>query len=289
MNSLLKSLRDSYHKQISIELVRVSRNGIPNFADQHSRSSVEIGQKMSEILGFKQQGRIGGQQAGDMFETLTCDFLKNSFKHLKHLRPGRWQYLTERTSISRFVQYCHLHELEELITANRKLATVLGRSYLVTPDIVAVRYPVSDKEINKKTHPPFVGSEENIANLTPFRAKNQIDQPPKPFLHASISCKWTIRSDRAQNTRTEALNLIRHRKGPVPHIVAVTAEPLPMRIASLALGTGDLDCVYHFALWELRTACEKVDCAKDQLDMLNSMIEGKRLRDISDLPLDLLT
>jgi hypothetical protein len=40
----------------------------------------------------------------------------------------------------------------------------------------------------------------------------------------------------------------------VPHIVAVTAEPLPSCLASLALGTGDIDCVYYFALVELEEA-----------------------------------
>ena len=69
-------------------------------------------------------------------------------------------------------------------------------------------------------------------------------------------------------------------------MVAVTAEPLPTRIAALALGTGDLDCVYHFALPELKKTIEKID-NQDQLDMLNTMIEGRRLRDISDLPFDL--
>ena len=54
-----------------------------------------------------------------------------------------------------------------------------------------------------------------------------------------------MRSDRAQNSRTEALNLIRNRKGNLPHIVVVTGEPMPARIASLALGTGDIDCVYE--------------------------------------------
>jgi hypothetical protein len=95
-----------------------------------------------------------------------------------------------------------------------------------------------------------------------------------------------MRSDRAQNIRTEALNLIRNRKGNTPHIMAVTAEPLPTRIASLALGTGDLDCVYHFGLPELREAVEEVG-AEDQLDMLIGMINGRRLWDISDLPFDL--
>jgi NgoMIV restriction enzyme len=66
----------------------------------------------------------------------------------------------------------------------------------------------------------------------------------------------------------------------------VTAELLPRRLASLALGTGDLDCVYHFALPELREAVKKV-AGEDQLEMLSGMIDGRRLRDISDLPFDL--
>ncbi len=82
------------------------------------------------------------------------------------------------------------------------------------------------------------------------------------------------------------MNLIRNRKGHTPHIVAVTAEPLPTRLAALALGTGDLDCVYHFVLPELKQAIEEIK-NEDQLDMLNVMIEGRRLRDISDLPFDL--
>ncbi len=80
--------------------------------------------------------------------------------------------------------------------------------------------------------------------------------------------------------------MIRNRKGPLPHIVAVTAEPLPTRIAPLALGTGDLDCVYHFALLELQQAVVDVD-NQDQLDMLETLVAGRRLRDISDLPFDL--
>lgn len=109
-----------------------------------------------------------------------------------------------------------------------------------------------------------------------------------PILHASISCKYTMRSDRAQNTRTEALNLMRNRKGRNPHIVAVTVEPLPSRIASIAMGTGDLDCAYHAALDELVQAT--VDLGyEDAEELLRVLIGGRRLRDISDLPLDLAT
>jgi hypothetical protein len=52
------------------------------------------------------------------------------------------------------------------------------------------------------------------------------------------------------------------------------------------MGTGDLDCVYHMALTEL-IASVNGSGNEDQKDMLNTLINGKRLRDISDLPFDL--
>jgi hypothetical protein len=69
-------------------------------------------------------------------------------------------------------------------------------------------------------------------------------------------------------------------------VIVVTAEPLPSRIASVALGSGDIDCVYHFALAELQATVRELpfDDAAESLDI---MIRGRRLKDISDLPLDL--
>jgi hypothetical protein len=57
-------------------------------------------------------------------------------------------------------------------------------------------------------------------------------------------------------------------------------------LASIALGTGDIDCVYHFALSELQetVADEELSDAREMLDI---MVSGRRLKDISDLPLDL--
>lgn len=61
---------------------------------------------------------------------------------------------------------------------------------------------------------------------------------------------------------------------------------MPSRIASIALGTGDVDCVYHFALKELEEAIETIG-AEDSAELIDNMIRGNRLKDISDLPLDL--
>jgi hypothetical protein len=68
--------------------------------------------------------------------------------------------------------------------------------------------------------------------------------------------------------------------------VVITSEPLPSRIASLALGTGDVDCVYHVALPEMRLAVQALNL-EDAAELLDVMISGKRLKDISDLPFDL--
>ena len=283
----LAKLRRSYHDKIGSQIVRISKKdgqAYPNFADGSSQSSVLIANGIATALGFpvKRIPSITGQTAGTLFEKLTCEFIEDAFTAIRHLRPGRWQYLTAQTQISNFVQYQHLETLDSLVSDNQALSAALGHGYIVTPDIIIARCPATQDEVNVSQ--PFL-DDSSMASLTPFLEGNQ--PTPVPFLHASISCKWTIRSDRSQNTRTEALNLIRNRKGNLPHIVAVTAEPLPMRIASLALGTGDLDCVYHFALDELREACKTLPRGEDQLEMLETMIQGNRLRDISDLPFDL--
>jgi len=143
---------------------------------------------------------------------------------------------------------------------------------------VVVREPEDDHAINA----PGCLVDDRVTTLAGLRKKNG----GLPLLHASISCKWTIRSDRAQNARSEALNLVRNRKGRLPHVVVVTAEPTPSRLASIALGTGDIDCVYHFALHELQATVTALGM-DDAADMLAVMVDGKRLKDISDLPLDL--
>lgn len=181
-------------------------------------------------------------------------------------------------AIAGFEQYAHLTALDEASKNNPELAAALGNDYTITPDIIIVQNLMQDDELNRDA----LMVDLNVSRRAAIRAING----GKPLLHASVSSKWTIRSDRSQNSRSEALNLIRNRKGHLPHIVVVTAEPLPSRLASIALGTGDIDCVYHFALDELKQSVEMAN-AEDALEMLNIMIDGKRLKDISDLPLDL--
>lgn len=274
----LAALRKEYHRSICQHVLRLT-NGVPNMADKDNRASMAIGLRLIELLGYPvATDKVTGQSKGKRFEQVTRDFLNEAFSLLLHVRPGEWGFEVG-SSIARFEQYRHLAYLQETLTKYPELASALGGDYLVEPDIVVARFPLSDEEIDRFA--PVL--DDSVARHSPLRAINR--SGGIPLLHASISCKWTIRSDRSQNVRTEALNLIRNRKGHTPQVMVVAAEPLPTRLASLALGTGDLDCVYHFALPELVKAVEAV--SEDQLDMLHTMIDGNRLRDISDLPLDL--
>ena len=276
--------RHSFHAALLHAVLLIDANGVPTNADKDSRISVAIARGIIEILGEESTGaRLAGQMAGSHFEVICKEFLEEVFPRLHHLRPGNWSISkgvgSGRLAIAQFDQYAHLAALDAAARANPELAAALGSDYLIKPDVVIIRHPEPDEIIN--ANESLV--DDDFARLTSLRLRNNT----RPILHASVSCKWTLRSDRAQNARSEGLNLVRNRKGRLPHIAVVTGEPTPNRIASIALGTGDVDCVYHFALPELLATVKALGYA-DAEEMLNTMIEGKRLRDISDLPLDLV-
>ncbi len=289
MNALIANARFHFHERLfETNTLTLTKAGVASNADTSSRGSKAIAGKIVDILVDEHHhtvntvDKISGQILGKQFELLTMEFLQETFPHLQNLRPGQWSILqlgnNNRLKTSDFEQYEHLAYLSALTAENAQLAAALGNDYLVAPDVVIYRNLYEDEEINAKQ---YIVDDE-ISRMADIRKSNG----GKPLLHASVSAKYTMRSDRAQNSRTEALNLIRNRKGHLPHIVVVTAEPMPNRLASLALGTGDIDCVYHFALYELIRAVKEVG-SEDAVETLETLVQGKRLKDISDLPLDL--
>lgn len=283
MQALIAEVRKKYHAELLANgVLTIDANDVPSNADRSSNLSIAIAQGIARRLMAGVQEKALGQTAGAKFEQLNMEFIEATFPHLQNLRPGKWHIakLGNRNSIktSSFAQYEHLDYLSQLTKGDARLAASMGNDYMVAPDVVVYRETEPDEVINE--HQVIV--DESVCSLSDIRKTCG----GLPILHASISAKWTMRSDRAQNSRTEALGLIRNRKGRLPHIVVVTGEPMPARIASLALGTGDIDCVYHFALNELIEAVNDVG-AEDSIEMLKILITGKRLKDISDLPLDL--
>ncbi len=283
--ALISLERSRFHA----ELVRsgtlsLDVNGVASNADGSQAYSIAVAQHVANALRVPAGGKkFAGQSLGRQFEASVEAFLQNTFPFLTTLRPGRWRIMNVGGSrgvyhLARFEPYTHLDDLARAVENDPVLASALGNSYNISPDVLVVRDPEPDSSINE-----FAELVDGTSALhTPIRAENQ----GEGIVHAVVSCKWTLRSDRAQNARSEALGVIRNRKGRTPHIGVVTAEPSPSRLASLALGTGDLDTVYHIALQEL-VAATVAQNNSEALQMLRTLVDGKRLRDISDLPLDL--
>lgn len=277
--------RKEFHASLLKTTLTITDKGVPSNADSSNKGSIAIAKGIADLLKAETIAeRQAGQTSGNEFEGICAAFVKSTFLKLGHLRPGDWDVHQvsgrNRLEIAKYEQYAHLVALDRAAKASAELAAALGSDYTITPDIVVARGLESDEEIN--LHEFLVDS--SVSTMASLRASGG----GQPLLHASISCKWTMRSDRAQNARTEALNLMRNRKGHLPKIMVVTAEPAPSRLASIALGTGDIDCVYHFALYELQQTLIEQG-REDAAELLAIMVDGRRLKDISDLPLDLAT
>lgn len=285
MTAILTEMRNAFHRDlIKTGTLTLNDRGIPSNADKSQKSSIIFASGIARRIGVTNRlAKLSGQTSGGNFEKSVCSFLESSFRLFNHLRPGYWSVRNLGSSrhnyaLAELEPYVHLDYLARAVSENPELRSVLGNGYLISPDVIVSRQPELDVVINNGK--PLVDTA--VACRTILRAENN----PKMILHAVVSCKWTLRSDRAQNARSEALNLVRNRKGRLPHVVVVTGEPSPSRLASLALGTGDIDMVYHFALPELIESVESTE-QDEAAALLKTMVDGSRLRDIADLPLDL--
>lgn len=300
--ALLARERKAFHDDLIARGVvgfnEKTRNGekicVSSNADISQTASRDIAERMTALVLAETRSAprspLTGQTLGKEFELAVCQFVDRTFPYLQAVRPGRWnvQQLGNQSAVKEasFSQYEHLAQIDQLVSISRELKAALGNDYVVAPDVVVSRELCTDDELN---HPVIVVDEMVAQNADLRAGLTPLGKPKLPILHASISAKWTMRSDRAQNSRTEALNLIRNRKGQLPHVMVVTGEPLPSRIASLALGTGDIDCTYHAFLYELIEAVDVIakDGREDLAELVHTLVDGKRLKDISDLPLDL--
>ena len=291
--SLIADARTAFHDALLAGTLIIDSKGVPSNADKDSKLSVEVAQGIALALKVQTtSGRVAGQTSGTSFEAVCADFLRNTFLHLQHLRPGNWDVYQLKggkggAAVSQYNQYEHLAHIAAKAAADLQLAASLGNDYTIKPDVVVVRRPEPDATIS-----PAALAVPIISPGVATRAVLLNNLNALPILHTIVSFKCTMRSDLTQNARSEALNFIRNRKGRLPHIVSVTAEPVPSRIGSLALGTGDIDCVYHFALYELEASLKALAAkgsrsAVGAMRELTILIEGGRLKDISDLPLDL--
>ncbi|WP_435157891.1 NgoMIV family type II restriction endonuclease [Amycolatopsis sacchari] len=185
---------------------------VPNSADVDNAESLRLAAGVLDALGVSSSrpSEVPPNPGGPLEQYVRADLEEK----LPAIDPDRRWQVRNGGLITEFAQYSHLKEVDALVRANPELRITVGRDYLIRPDVTV---GLLDLDV--------LGS--------------------PPFLHAAVSCKWTIRSDRVQNIRHEYGQMVRHRRGRQPHLVTVTAEPLPSRLASIARGTGEVDAVYH--------------------------------------------
>lgn len=225
----------------------------PNIADVGSIESLRLAGEAYRILGIERVSNesLADTDTGSSLEILVSNDLDAQLGALDESR--KWQ-VRRGGLASTFAQFQHLAELQRLLDEQPTLRATVGHDYQVKTDV-------------------YVG----LPDPRPGG---------RPFLHAAISCKWTIRSDRVQNVRHEFNTLVKSRRGRLPHLVLVTAEPLPSRVISIARGTGEVDAVYHLLFDEISSAVAST-ASDRQLQDWEEMLSQGRLRPYHALAQDL--
>lgn len=226
---------------------------VPNTADTASATSIALASATLDNLGVLRE--VGPQvpaDPGSALEQMTRDNLRSA---LTEAAPERIWDVQCGVLISEFSQYRHLNLLDRLVKSQPELRVTIGMDYMIRPDVTVGIVPSDEPD-----------------DLDDFAH----------FLHAVVSCKWTIRSDRVQNIRHEFGQMIRHRRGRQPHLVTLTAEPLPTRLASIARGTGEVDATYHIAFDALADAVRAIGNS-EQREAWDECVEQGRLRSYAAL------
>jgi len=226
---------------------------VPNCADVDNAASLTLARAVLDGLGVpdphqsseKPPHEVPASPGGPLEEYVRAHLAAE----LPRLDPQRHWDVRRGVSITAYAQYQHLTGIARAIQKDPNLRVTLGTDYLITPDVTV----------------GLVG--------TPTLTDH-------PWLHAAVACKWTIRSDRVQNIRHENSNMIKHRRGRLPHLLTVTAEPLPSRLASIARGTGEVDVTYHIAFPELDRAISEHGGAGQREEWEEVTGQG-RLRDFA--------
>lgn len=227
---------------------------VPNSADVDNAASLRIAAEILGGLGIDNPNQVGSSRPvfapprspGARLEVEVLDYLD---RELPALDPERQWQVRQGLGIARYAQYQHLTGVTGAIAKDPNLRVTLGTDYLITPDVTV----------------GLLG--------TPTLTDH-------PWLHAAVACKWTIRSDRVQNIRHENRNMINHRRGRLPHLITVTAEPLPSRLASIARGTGEVDVTYHIAFSEMEAAVQAVG-GTNQQEQWSEVTGQNRVRDFN--------
>nr|WP_230370320.1 NgoMIV family type II restriction endonuclease [Paludibacterium denitrificans] len=86
--------RKEFHAALLESTLITNEKGIVSNADSSNKPSIAIAKGIAELLKAETIGeRLAGQTAGNQFESICADYVKNTFLKLGHLRPAHGMYI----------------------------------------------------------------------------------------------------------------------------------------------------------------------------------------------------
>ena len=270
-----------------------AKDGKPNTSDGSNSDSVRIGNALFEVLGVPRESR-GDEPTGTPFAKRTADDLRT------HAIGSL--VIEAENQLNRFQQYRHVGALADIdvepskdytrawkklkAEAIKRVASPPAAARRIADLIEQVESATRDETVRRQRALYEVGS-ESLLRLDVTGALPSDSWLPE--LKVGLSLKWSLRTDRAQDCRSQGANLSALRRGRMPHFAAVTMEPRPYMLNLLGGGSGDIDCVYHLDLPALTAAINETYGASTRADgkrthaTFHRLVEQRRLRDYDEL------
>lgn len=270
------------------------RDGRPNTSDAGDKGSIALGHLLFERLAVPRDCPPPDQKVDAV---MTSEMLRDLRQHVAaniHIDGNR--------HLSDFEQFDHLSALRNLSedTGSARVARTLGQlRRFATARIVSPPRDVTQLESLLDAHQREIQAvtdqrqqlieqigEESLLRLDVVSYRDEMTT--RPHLLTGFSLKWSLRTDRAQDCRSQGAKMSALRRGRMPHFAAVTMEPRPAMLALLGRGSGDLDCVYHLDLPALGDAVEAHYMANRPprqrlFDTFRRLVDQRRLRDYDEL------
>jgi hypothetical protein len=268
------------------------RDGRPNTSDAGDKGSVELGRLLFDRLGVAAGTPAPSRKIDDLMTNSLIDHVRT--------QVGSAVEVEANGHLSDFEQFTHLSALKSLSKDDgtkaiqksldrieRFLSTRVSARDAAQLEILlgAHRSLVLDQTTQRKQLVEQLG-EESLLRLDVVVYRS--DGAGRTPLLAGFSLKWSLRTDRAQDCRSQGAKMSALRRGQMPHFAAVTMEPRPTMLALLGRGSGDLDCAYHLDLAALTDAVEAFYAdskrrRQGSYDTFRRLVEQRRVRDYDEM------
>jgi len=260
--------------------------GSPSTSDAHDSGSVEWGHALFDALGID-PNKAEIPQVGLVMEQAAA-------AHLSVTRPDLVTRLSR--SAREFAQYRHLDVFRHFagrytgpgadLTLAYEALDALPHTSLVE---TALRRLLAAQSAARVDHDLVTQLVDTMPEESLLKIDVTVGAPsPNERLLVALSSKWSLRTDRAQDCVSQGSKLVSLRRGHMPHYAVLTMEPRPAMLRLIAYSSGAVDCVYHVALPELRSAARVLANRKGgtswpQRASLERMVAQGRIRAYGDL------